>query len=83
MTKSIRQNVLVPVWQAWKRIARRIGDFQARVILTVLYFIVIAPFALAVRWLADPLGITPSSPKGWQPRTEAGIAHAQTAARQS
>jgi len=82
MMKSSSKNVVVRAWAAWKKIARRIGDFQARVILTVLYFIVIAPFALAVRRLADPLAIKPGSPKGWQPRREAGLAHAQAAARQ-
>ena len=53
------------LWEAWKRVARRIGDFQARVLLTVLYFIVIAPLALAVRWAADPLALKPATPRGW------------------
>jgi hypothetical protein len=42
-------------WVAWKRLARRIGDFQARVVLTVLYATLVLPFGLAVRWFADPL----------------------------
>jgi len=58
------------VWEWWKRVARKIGDFQARIILTIFYFIVLGPFALAVRWGSDPLAIKPSTPRGWYPKTE-------------
>lgn len=43
------------LWEAWKRLAHRIGTFQARVLLTVLYAVLVLPFGLAVRFLADPL----------------------------
>ena len=49
--------VLRKLWAGWKRFGRRLGDFQARVILTVLYFVVVAPFALLVRFAADPLSL--------------------------
>lgn len=42
------------VWEAWKRIARAIGNFQARVILTILYVALIIPIGLMVRAVADP-----------------------------
>jgi len=45
------------LWQAWKRLAHRIGNIQARVLLTLVYGILIFPFGLVVRWLADPLRI--------------------------
>ncbi len=44
-------------WKAWKRLAHKIGNFQARVLLTVLYAILVLPFGLGVRWFADPLRI--------------------------
>lgn len=53
------------LWEGWKRFGRKIGDFQARVLLTVFYFVFLAPFALAVRSLADPLGL--KRPAGWHP----------------
>ena len=56
-------------WQAWKRLGRKIGDFQARVLLTVAYFIVVAPFALAVRWTADPLALKAKTGRGWRSRS--------------
>jgi len=58
------------LWEWWKRVARKIGDFQARVILTIFYFVVLGPFALAVRLGSDPLAIKPGTPRGWHPKTE-------------
>lgn len=59
------------IWQVWKRIAKRIGDFQARIFLGIFYFVVFCPFALAVRWSSDPLAIKKESAKGWRPRHSA------------
>jgi len=57
------------LWKSWKEIAGYIGDFQARVILTVFYFVVLAPFGLLVRIFSDPLGRrnTPDV-SGWNKR---------------
>ncbi len=43
------------LWAAWTRIARRIGDVQARLLLGAFYVVVLGPFALVVRLSADPL----------------------------
>jgi hypothetical protein len=58
-------------WDGWKRFGRRMADAQSRVLLSLFYFVVIAPFAAGVRLAADPLGITPRTPKGWRRRAEA------------
>ena len=50
-------NSLKKLWAAWKRIAHRIGDFQARVLLTLIYAVLILPFGLAIRLFSDPLKI--------------------------
>jgi hypothetical protein len=50
---SIR-HALARVWDGWKEITSYIGDFQARLLLTVFYFTVAVPFALVAR-LLDPL----------------------------
>ncbi len=60
--------VVAGVWARWKVMAHVIGNFQARVFLTVFYFVVLAPFAFAVRWGADPLAIKPGARRGWQLR---------------
>jgi hypothetical protein len=59
-------------WGAWMRVARRIGDLQVRLLLMAFYFVVLAPFALVVRWGSDPLSIKPGTPRGWgvAPRPE-------------
>ena len=44
-------------WKAWSRLARKIGNFQARVLLTILYAVLVLPFGLMVRLFADPLHI--------------------------
>jgi len=49
--------MLKRLWQAWKRVAHKIGNFQSRVLLTVLYFVLVLPFGLAVRFFSDPLRI--------------------------
>jgi hypothetical protein len=52
------------LWAGWKRVGRKIGDFQARALLVAFYFVILAPFALVVRGLADPLAL--KRPAGWQ-----------------
>jgi hypothetical protein len=56
------------LWEGWKRVARVIGDFQARVILTVFYAVLVLPFGLAVRLFGDPLHIR-RQPESWQQRS--------------
>jgi len=55
------------LWEGWKRIAKKIGNFQARVLLAIFYFTLFCPFALAVRWGSDALAIKAESPRGWRP----------------
>lgn len=57
------------IWEAWKRIAHKIGNFQARLILTILYMILVLPFGLGVRLFADPLRIR-KKPSSWLDREE-------------
>jgi hypothetical protein len=57
------------LWVSWKRFGRRVGDVQARLLLTGFYFLVAAPFALGVKLSSDPLSLAPKTPKGWRSRT--------------
>src|SRR3990172_6471462 len=70
MITTSTKSILHKSWEWWKRVARKIGDFQPRIILTIFYFIVLGPFALAVRLGSDPLTIKTSTPRGWYPKTE-------------
>lgn len=62
--------VLRRLWDGWKRFGRKMGDFQARLLLTFFYFVILAPFALVVRLKADPLGLKRAG--GWLPVTRTG-----------
>ena len=44
-------------WKAWTRLAHKIGNFQARVLLTILYMFLVLPFGVLVRLFSDPLRI--------------------------
>jgi hypothetical protein len=63
MPKTLRR-----VWQGWERVARAVGDVQARALLTLFYFVILGPFALVVRWGSDPLAIKAGAPRGWRPK---------------
>jgi len=67
-------------WKAWKRLAHRIGNFQARLLLTLLYLALVFPFGLAVRLFSDPLRIR-QRPARWLDRDDSA-ADMNTALRQ-
>jgi hypothetical protein len=66
-----KKSGLKELWAGWKRIARKIGDFQARVLLTIFYFVLLAPFALVMRRTSDPLAVKPGAQRGWHVRQQA------------
>jgi len=57
-------DLLKRAWAGWKKIAHKIGNFQARVLLTVFYGVLVLPFGLAARWFSDPLRIK-KLPTAW------------------
>lgn len=40
-------------WEKWKVIAQKIGDFQAKIIFSLLYFILITPMGLISNFFGD------------------------------
>jgi hypothetical protein len=57
------------IWAAWKKIAHTIGNFQARVLLTIFYGVLVFPFGMAARLFSDPLRIK-QLPKQWLDRPD-------------
>ena len=53
------------VWKRWLVFTHYLGNFQARVFLTVFYGIGVAPLAIAVRLLADPLRMKTGNTATW------------------
>ncbi len=58
------------LWQGWVKVAKKIGDFQARLMLTIFYFVLILPMGLIARMFADPLALKRST-ASWTSRTSA------------
>jgi hypothetical protein len=75
-------NPLRSLWEFWKHLARKIANLQARVLLIIFYFVFFCPFALAVRWGSDPLGIKRRAPHGWLPRSPGQGTRMEAAKRQ-
>ncbi|MFC2016367.1 hypothetical protein ACFLUF_01505 [Chloroflexota bacterium] len=55
--KQSSRHTLERLWQGWKDFSKRMGEFQSRIVFSLLFFILISPFALAVKAFSDPLGI--------------------------
>lgn len=58
-------NILRRLWAGWKRVGRKIGDFQARVLLTIIYATLVLPFGVIVHLFGDPLHVR-RRPAQWQ-----------------
>ncbi len=56
-------------WHGWRAFGQFLGNWLARVVLTIFYFTVLVPFGLGVRLFADPLHIKKQPPELWRPRT--------------
>ncbi len=65
-----RPSALRQIYEKWKRAARKVGDVQARFMLSVFYFIVVGPVALMMRLRSDPSSPKAGSPRGWHPRRD-------------
>jgi hypothetical protein len=66
----------------WKVIAHRIGDAQARMLLSIFYFAVLGPFALVVRAFPGQLAPAAAAAGGFAPRPGLGADPAAWARRQ-
>lgn len=55
------------LWEHWKGFAHRFGNFQARLLLLLFYYVVLAPFALVLKLFSDPLRLRRGSGE-WTPR---------------
>jgi hypothetical protein len=52
------------LWEGWKKFGHALGNFQARILLTVIYSILILPFGLAVRFFSDSMHMK-KRPEKW------------------
>jgi hypothetical protein len=64
-----KRSYLHGLWEWWKRVGRKIGDVQARILLTLFYMLIFGPFALVIRFWSDPLRLK-TKHAGWIPRLD-------------
>jgi hypothetical protein len=77
MLKMLRR-----LWEGWKAIGRFIGNFLARIVLTLFYFTIVLPFGLGTRLFSDQLKIKTVPDRFWVPR-ETPVDTLETARRQA
>ncbi len=53
------------IWRGWMRIARVIGNFNARVLFSIFYFVLGGPIALVVQRTSDPLDVRTRRSSYW------------------
>jgi len=72
--KKVPRNLYIKLLENWKNFSNRMASFQSRIILSMFFFVFVLPFALAVKWLSDPLNIKHQSNEShWLPRKEIKI----------
>ena len=57
------------VWRKWRAFGQVMGDFVARIFMTMFYFTIAIPFGIGVRLFKDPLRLK-SQQTGWLKREE-------------
>jgi len=59
--------LLKQLWKKWRAFGQVMGDFVARIFMTVFYFTIAIPFGIGVRIFKDPLHLK-SKEVGWVAR---------------
>jgi hypothetical protein len=54
------------LWDGWMTVARVIGNFNARLIISLFYFIFMVPLGLVMGTARDFLGIREKPSSSWQ-----------------
>lgn len=65
------QGPVIKFWQSWKAFSKKTGSFQSKIILSLFFFLIVTPFALAVKIFSDPLRLKPKEEKShWLAKKE-------------
>ena len=57
------------LWNAWKGFARKMGNYQSRVLMAFMYFTIVLPFGLGVTLIGTPLKAKRAhGNSNWQPK---------------
>lgn len=62
------------LWEMWKDFSKRMGGYQSRMLMSFIFFILIAPFAFIVKLFSDPLNLKIRKDKTlWQEKKESSL----------
>ena len=75
-------NLLKKFWEKWKAFGHKVGNFQARLILSGFYFIATCPFATVIKYGAKPLRLKALHKSNWIPNEVRGEDKVSRARRQ-
>lgn len=62
------------IWNLWLRVGRFIGDWIARIALSIFYFTILLPYGLGFRLFKDPLELKETNKAGWKERSPEEVA---------
>jgi len=70
-SENVKSSAKKNLWELWKDFSKRMGGFQSRILLSFIFFILIAPFAIIIKIFSDPLNLK-IQPRDthWQERKE-------------
>jgi len=71
----VAPRLLAPVERAWMRGAAVLGEVNGRILLTVLFYLVIAPVGFVLRQIRDPLdrSLRDGAKSNWIPRPHGAV----------
>jgi hypothetical protein len=81
--RSTTIQILKIAWANWLAFIHALGNFQARVLLTVLYVLFVGPIGLTLRWRTDPLKLRPHQQASYWLKRETRDLTLEDARRQS
>jgi hypothetical protein len=71
------------LWARWKKVARKIADFQGRVLLSVFYFLILGPIAILVNLRKDVLSQRHGAFPAWRQTKQDDLNLLEKSSRQS
>ncbi|MBN1316179.1 MAG: hypothetical protein JXA42_11940 [Anaerolineales bacterium] len=67
-TPILSSKLLAKLWDGWKRFANRLGNYQSRIWLAFIYFLLIVPFGLIMRLFMNPWKSVKTEGTAWVKR---------------
>lgn len=61
---KIRSSAKV-IWNKWLSFSHKVGNFNARIILSLFYFLFVTPLAIGVKLFSDPLRVKKKTSSYW------------------